>query len=365
MHRPAEFDFLLYGANGYTGRLIARLAAEKGLKPLLAGRNADALRETADSTGFDWVAFDLSDTRRLHDALQKCRLVLHAAGPFRHTLDPMIEACLQTGRHYIDINGDIACFERIRGYDSKAHERGVMLLPGAGFDVIPTDCLAKSLQGKMPEAVSLRIAFGSMGSRLSHGTAMTMLSKLGEGGMVRKGGRIEKRPFGEKGMEVDFGGERHFVMSIPWGDVATAYHTTGIPDIETYTVVKPGVYRAMKGQWLFNPILRTEAVRNLLRKRVDSNPAGPDDAMRASAYSVVWAELSDREGNRISASLRGPEVYDITAHGALAIVGRILEGEARPGYQTPAGCYGADLVMEIPGMRKTEAVHTQGPAASL
>ena len=358
MHMSSDFDFLLYGANGYTGRLIARTAAERGLKPLLAGRNADAMRETAAATGFDWVAFELTETERLHDALRRCRLVLHAAGPFRHTLEPMVEACLLAGRHYIDVNGDIACFERVKGYDAKAMERGVMLLPGAGFDVIPTDCLAKSLHVQMPEAESLRIAFGSMGSRLSHGTAMTMLSKLGEGGMVRKNGSIEKRPFGEKGMKVDFGGEEHFVMSIPWGDVSTAHHTTGIPDIETYTVVKPGVYRAMKGQWLFNPLLRTETFRNLLRRRVDSGPAGPDDAMRASAYSLAWAELCDREGNRVSASLRGPEVYDITAHGALAIVRRILAGEARPGYQTPAGCYGPELVMEIPGIRRSEPVWT-------
>jgi short subunit dehydrogenase-like uncharacterized protein len=364
MHRPAEFDFLLYGANGYTGRLIANLAAHQGLRPLLAGRTSDAVSEVAKDTGFEWVSFELSETERLRQALNRCRLALHAAGPFRHTLDPMIESCLQTGRHYIDINGDIACFERMKGYGTKALDRGVMLLPGAGFDVIPTDCLAKWLHDEMPDAVSLRIAFGSMGSRLSHGTAMTMLSKLGEGGMARKDGRILRRPFGEKGMRVDFAGEEHFAMSIPWGDVSTAYHTTGIPDIETYTVVKPGVYKAMKWQWLFNPILRTDAVRNLLRKRVDRSPAGPDDAMRASAYSLAWAELRDRAGNRISATLRGPEVYDITAHGALAVVRRILAGEAHPGYQTPAGCYGADLVLEIPGVRRSEPVWTREPAAA-
>jgi short subunit dehydrogenase-like uncharacterized protein len=270
----------------------------------------------------------------------------------------MIRACLESGRHYVDINGDIACFERIRAYDDEAKERGVMLLPGAGFDVIPTDCLARLLHERMPEAFSLRIAFASVGSRLSHGTATTMTTKLGEGGMVRKNGTLVRRPFGEKGMYVDFGGERLFTMSIPWGDVSTAHHTTGIPDIETYTAVKPSVYRAMKWQWLFNPLLRTEAFRNLLRRRIDGNPAGPDDAMRSKAYSLVWAEVADANGNRLSATLKGPEVYDITAHGALAVASRILAGEFRHGYQTPAGCYGSDLVLQIPGVTMGEPVPT-------
>jgi short subunit dehydrogenase-like uncharacterized protein len=349
-----EFDFLLYGANGYTGRLIARWAAAKGMRPLLAGRNADAVCETAAATGFEHEAFPLEDGDRLLDALRKCRFALHAAGPFRHTLDAMIRACLESGRHYVDINGDIACFERIRAYDDEARERGVMLLPGAGFDVIPTDCLARLLHERMPEAVSLRIAFASVGSRLSHGTATTMTTKLGEGGMVRKNGTLVRRPFGEKGMYVDFGGERLFTMSIPWGDVSTAHHTTGIPDIETYTAVKPSVHRAMKWQWLFNPLLRTETFRNLLRRRIDRSPAGPDDAMRSRACSLIWAEVSDKKGNRLQATLRGPEVYDLTAYGAIAVAEKILAGSYRSGYQTPAGCYGADLVMEVPGVTRSE-----------
>ena len=351
---PEPFDFLLYGANGYTGRLIARLAAEKDLKPLLAGRNAASVAEVAESTGFEHVVFGLEDTDRLQEALHRCRFAMHAAGPFRHTLDAMVGACLNTGRHYVDINGDISCFERIFEYDEKAAERGVMLMPGAGFDVIPTDCLAKFLHERMPDAVALRIAFASVGSRLSHGTAMTMASKLGEGGKVRKNGRIEKRPFGEKSMTVDFGGERLFAMSIPWGDVSTAYRTTGIPDIETYTTVKPGPYKAMKWQRLFNPLLRTETFRNLLRRRIDRSPAGPDDAMRSRACSLIWAEVSDKKGNRLQATLRGPEVYDLTAYGAIAVAEKILAGSYRSGYQTPAGCYGADLVMEVPGVTRSE-----------
>lgn len=353
-------DFLLYGAYGYTGRLIARMARAYDINLLLAGRNEEEVGRLSAQTGFPGIALDLNDHEKLDEAVKNCRGVIHAAGPFKDTLKPMVEACIRTGSHYLDINGDIRCFEEIRGYDEAAKQSGVMLLPGAGFDVVPTDCLAKSVATLLPDAISLRIAFASLGSMLSHGTASTMVSKLGDGGMIRKDGRIIRRPFGEHAMQVDFGSERLFTMSIPWGDVSTAWHTTGIPNIETFTHVKPGVHRLMKCQWLFNPLLRTNWIRHLMRQRIDHRPAGPDDGMRASARSLAWAEVSNQRGDRVSAWLSGPEVYDITTHAALIIAGRVKAGEVAPGYQTPAGMYGAELVIDIPGVVMHEPVFFPG-----
>jgi short subunit dehydrogenase-like uncharacterized protein len=344
------YDFLLYGAYGYTGRLIVRLARDYGISLLLAGRNETELIMLANQSGFPAKAFDLNDPDRLDEVLKSCAGVIHAAGPFKDTLKPMTEACIRNGKHYLDINGDISCFERIRSYDDQARQAGVMLLPGAGFDVVPTDCLARMVSERLPDAHSLRIAFASLGSTLSHGTAATMTGKLGEGGMIRKDGKIIRRPFGEHALEVDFGGERLFTMSIPWGDVSTAWHTTGIPNIETFTHVKPFLYQFMKGQNLFNPLLRTAWFRNILRTRIDRKPAGPDDAMRNAARSLAWAEVTNAKGNRVSAWLSGPEVYDLTAHAVLSISAKVKNGQLNPGYQTPAGMYGAGLVKEIPGV---------------
>lgn len=343
-------DFLLYGAYGFTGRLIARMASAYQISLLLAGRNAEEVLRMSAQTGFPGIAFDLNDRERLDEALGSCRGVIHAAGPFKDTLKPMVEACIRTGRHYLDINGDIRCFEEIREYHEHAVRAGIMLLPGAGFDVVPTDCLARAVAERLPDGVSLRIAFASLGSTLSHGTATTMASKLGDGGMVRKAGKIIQRPFGEHALEVPFGSERLFTMSIPWGDVSTAWHTTGIPDIETFTHVKPVVHKIMKWQWLFNPLLRTNWFRKLLRKRIDRRPAGPEDGMRASARSLAWAEVRNQRGDRVSAWLSGPEVYDMTTYAALIIAARVKDGYFAAGYQTPAGMYGADLVIDIPGV---------------
>lgn len=352
------YDFLLYGANGYTGRLIAAYASAYGLVPLLAGRNGAALAALAEATGFDHRVIDLSDGKALDAAVQQCRMVVHAAGPFKDTLESMILSCLRMKKHYIDINGDISCFEQIKSYDRAAKERGIMLLPGAGFDVVPTDSMALLIKQALPDANRLRIAFASLGSSLSHGTAMTMSGKLGEGGMVRKDGVIIRRPLGEHGMEIDFGGEKHFVMSIPWGDISTAWHTTGIPDIETFTAVSPFVYRVMKCQWLFNWLLRTDMVRKMIRKKIDKNPSGPDAVMRSKARSLVWVEAANRNGATASVTMSGPEVYDLTAHAALLIAQRILSGSFQPGYQTPAGCYGTELVKQIPGVEVRNVIRS-------
>ena len=348
-------DFLLYGAYGYTGRLIARMAQAYEINLLLAGRNEEEVKRISAQTGFQGISLDLNDHESLDAALNNCKGVIHAAGPFKETLKPMVEACIRTGRHYLDINGDIRCFEEIKGYSDPAREAGVMLMPGAGFDVVPTDCLARHVSEQLPDAVHLQIAFASIGSTLSHGTAATMVSKLGDGGMIRKDGKIIRRPFGEHALEVDFGNERLFTMSIPWGDVSTAWHTTGIPNIETFTHVKPAVHRIMKWQWLFNPLLRTNWIRGLLRNGIDRRPAGPDDGMRASARSLAWAEVTNQNGERVSAWLSGPEVYDITAHAALIIAEKVKQGAVNPGFQTPAGMYGAGLVKEIPGVVVHEA----------
>jgi short subunit dehydrogenase-like uncharacterized protein len=251
-------SFLLYGANGYTGGLIAKYAAQYGLQPVLAGRREEAIKQLADHLKLEYKIFDLENTTLLTGALREVKVVVHAAGPFINTARQMVEACLESGTHYIDINGDISVFEEIKRLDAVAKEKNVMLLPGAGFDVVPTDCMALHLKNELPDASHLKLAFASIGGGVSHGTAMTIVDKLGKGGAARENGRIVKKPLGEKGMWVNFGAKKLFVMSIPWGDVSTAHFTTGIPNIEAYTAMKPSAYKLLKLQKLFNWLLRME-----------------------------------------------------------------------------------------------------------
>ena len=341
-------QFLLYGANGYTGKLIAKLSATYHLQPILAGRTAANIKPLADELQLPYRIVDLDDAEQLEKVLSEVKLVLHAAGPYVFTARQMIEACLKTGVHYIDINGDIAVFEMLKKFDALAKEKNIMVMPGVGFDVVPTDCLALHLKNKMPDATHLKLAFASIGGGLSHGTAITMAGKIGEGGAVRENGRIERKPLGQKGLSVSFGEKKLFVMTIPWGDISTAYTTTGIPNIETYTGMTPKVYRILKLQWAFNWLLRTDFVRNIIRKKIKSKPAGPSDEQRKKSSSLVWGEARNSAGKTMNATISCLDGYTLTAHSSLLISKKILEGNFKTGYQTPAGCYGENLIMELP-----------------
>lgn len=345
-------QFLLYGANGYTGNLIAKMAADYGLTPVLAGRNEKALQQMAASLQLEYRVIDLNQTELLINTLQTYGLVLHAAGPFAHTAQKMMQACIAAKAHYLDITGEIGVFEMAKSMDAAAKAAGIMLMSGTGFDVVPTDCMALFLKQQMPDARFLKLAFATVGGQLSHGTAMTMAEGMGAGGAVREEGRIVKKPLGHKGMWVNFGAKDLFTMTIPWGDISTAYTTTGIPNIETYTVVSPKVFKWLKWQDWFNWLLRTDFARNYYRKKINRKPSGPDDAARVRAKSMVWGEVENASGQKRAARLSGPEGYTLTAHSSLIITAKIISGNFKPGYQTPAACYGADLVLEIPGVRR-------------
>lgn len=344
--------FLLYGANGYTGQLIARMAAEYGLKPILAGRTESSLQTMASSLNLPYKVIDLSDTDSLQAALKEVSVVLHAAGPFQHTAKKMIEACLATGTHYLDITGEITVFEMGKRYDYKAKEAGIMIMPGVGFDVVPTDCTALYLKNQLPDATHLKLAFAMVGGKLSHGTAITMAENMGEDGVVRENGVITRKPLGHKGFWIDFGIKKMFVMCIPWGDISTAFTTTGIPNIETYTGTSPKTFKMLKWQFLFNWVLRTSFFRNRAKKQIKQKPAGPSDEMREKAVSLVWGEATNAAGQKQTVRMQCPEGYTLTAISSLLITKKVLGGHFKTGYQTPAGAYGANLIMEIPGVKR-------------
>ena len=220
----------------YTGELITRFAAERGLKPVLAGRNEAKISELAGKFDMPYRAFSLEETEKLDAALKETEFVLHCAGPFSLTSNKMVEACLRNKRHYLDITGEIAVFEAMARLDEKAKESGIMIMPGVGFDVVPSDCLARHLKNRLPDADTLTLAFYGLG-KISHGTQTTMTMNMGNGGAVRRDGTITKVPAAWKTREIDFGEFTKKGVTIPWGDVATAFYSTGIPNIEVYTVL--------------------------------------------------------------------------------------------------------------------------------
>jgi short subunit dehydrogenase-like uncharacterized protein len=347
-------NLLIYGANGYTGRIILTLLGHYQVTPVIAGRNQQELSSLAAAHHLSYKIAALDEKEELYNLLKNTTVVLHVAGPFRHTARQMIEACIQTKTHYMDITGEIEVFEMARQYNDAAKAAGIMLLPGAGFDVVPTDCMALHLKNKLPDASRLKLAFASHGGSVSHGTAMTMVEGLGKGGAIREGGKIRRKPLGHKGREVDFGLKKLFTLTIPWGDVSTAYYTTGIPDIEVYTAVSPSVYWLLKFQFLFNWLLRSRFLKSWLKGKVKKRASGPSEETRKKSKSLVWGQVENAAGNSISATLETPDGYTLTAHSSLIIAKKILSGNFKPGYQTPASAYGEDLVLEVPGVSRVD-----------
>ena len=339
-------NFLIYGANGYTGELITRYAVERGMRPVIAGRNEAAIKALAEKHDLEYRIFALDETDKLDATLNEVAMVLHCAGPFSITSRPMGEACLRTKTHYTDITGEISVFEACASADKKAKDAGIMIMPGVGFDVVPSDCLAVHLKNMLPSATHLTLAFYGMG-RISHGTQATMTMNIGKGGAVRRDGEIMSVPAAWRTREIDFGdGVVKTGVTIPWGDVATAYHSTGIPNIEVYTIAPPSALKLMKLSRYLGPILATGPVQRFLQGRIP--PGGPSDAERARGKTLLWGEARDDEGHAVEARLRCPEGYTTTALAALNIAEKILAGNFTPGFQTPAKAYGSDLILELP-----------------
>ena len=343
-------QFMIYGANGYTGQLITKYAKNYGLTPVLAGRNADRIKALAKELNLEYRIFGLDDPAELDKALTEISLVLHAAGPFIYTAKPMIGACIRNGVHYLDITGEIAVFELASRYDSRARDKNIVIMPGVGFDVVPTDCMSVYLKEKLPDATLLKLGFGSVGGSVSRGTAMTMIEGLGAGSAERKDGKIIKVPMAEKTMTIEIGSKRYLMMSIPWGDISTAFHSTGIPNIETYTAVSASALRLARLQKYLGALLRRKWVKQYFRNKVDKRPPGPSDSRRSRARSFVYGQATNNNGDQVAALIHAPEGYTLTAITSVMIARAVLKGEVISGFQTPAKALGADFILQVDGV---------------
>jgi short subunit dehydrogenase-like uncharacterized protein len=348
-------DFLLYGSTGFVGREIARLAVQRGFHPLIAGRNAARLAAQATELGVEHRVFRLDEPGAIDSTLKTVKVVLHCAGPYIYTSKPMVDACLRTGAHYLDITGEIPVYAALAGRDAEAKARGVMLLPGVGFDVVPTDCLALYLKQRLPSAMHLTLAFHSKGpAGLPPGTANTAIELSHYGLVVRRNGVLQHPPEGEQTRMVDFGHGPVKVTRLTWGDVFMAYFSTGIPNIEVYSVLssKNREQMALLNKMRF--LLKSKLVRKIIKRSVK---AGSTADERAKTHMSVWGEVKDDQGKMAAARLQGPEAGVVwTANAALAVVKKVLDGNVSAGFQTPASAYGADLVMECEGVTREELV---------
>jgi len=340
-------SWMIYGAYGYTGRLVAALAAERGELPVIAGRDERRLRTLGERFELEHRTVDLSDASALRAALKNVDVVAHCAGPFSATAEPMVDACLATGTHYLDITGEIDVFETVLARDDEARRHGVVVLPGAGFDVVPSDCLAAMLARALPGAVRLELALRTTGG-VSPGTAKTAMESLGTAGRARVGGVIGPIPADRRRREVEFADGRATAHAIAWGDVSTAYHSTGIGDIVVYAALPAVVAPIMALAQVAGAATRTRLVQGLLKRTVGRLP-GPSAETRAKSRGQLWGEVTDAGGRSVSGTVTTLDPYDLTADSVVRIAQRLAAGTVAPGAYTPSQALGPDFVRDLDG----------------
>jgi len=350
--KESKTRLLLYGAYGYTGRIAAELAARKKLDVVLAGRNEEALAALGASLSLPTRVIGLNDTKQLSEALNDIACVVHMAGPFATTSGPMLSACLATQTNYVDITGEIEVFEAMWSRADEIQQAGITAVPGAGFDVVPTDCLAAYVAGKLQRPDSLTIALRGLGSA-SQGTLRTAIRQIAKPVLCRQAGAIvaldDPSP-----RWIDFGSGVEPYVPVSWGDVATAFHSTGIRNITVYfrrTKLLRSVDTLGK---LFGTLLRTRFGQRGLAAIVRTLPKGPGQAERINHRPTIWAEAIDGSGRSSKASLSTPDAYDFTANSALEIASRITTMPTALGLTTPSQAFGADFVLSLPGCSRTD-----------
>jgi len=339
---------LLYGAGGYTGRLIAEVLRREGLRAVLGGRRPETVDPVAKALGWETLCFPLSNPDLVTRMLEPFGALLLAAGPFSRTSALALEACLRAGTAYLDITGEIEVFEACFARARDAEKAGIPVLPGTGFDVVPSDCLAASLAAALPGATHLELAF--RGFKTSAGTMKTMIESVPKGGAARVDGKIVRVPPAWKTKTIPFPDKPRLAMTIPWGDVSTAFRSTGIPNIEVYMAVSPSAISAAKRSAFLAPVLGLGFVQEFLKARVDRNVKGPTEEDRTRERSVLWGRVSKGE-RQVTGTLETPEGYALTAETAVAIAKRVLSGEVTPGAWTPAQAFGPRFIETIPGCR--------------
>ncbi|UGT58704.1 saccharopine dehydrogenase family protein [Nocardia asteroides] len=339
---------MIYGANGYTGGLLAAAAVAAGHAPVLAGRTGEAITRLGDRLGVPARVAVLTDPAALDAALADVSVVAHCAGPFSATSAPMVDACLRTGTHYVDLTGEVDVFEAIYARHDEAVAARVALVPGVGFDVVPTEHLAVRLAAQLPAATDLDIALISRGG-FSAGTLLTALEGVGLGGRVRGGGELVAVPMSHRSVRVPTTRGTVVAHSVALGDISAAYRSTGIPNITDFTAVPLGAAAGV-AEPVLRRVLGIRLVQRAVAGAIRTLVSGPSDARRTETRSELWARAIAPDGRTASAGLVVSNTYDFTAASALAAVERLLAGTpVAPGAWTPSQAFGADFLREIPG----------------
>lgn len=343
-------EWVLYGATGFTGRLIVESALGLGLRPVVAGRDEAALRQLADHHGLAYARAAVDSEAELDRMLAGRALVLNAAGPFSATAGPIMSACLRTRTHYLDIGGDISVVEPqlLRAEEFRA--AGLMALLAVGFDVVPSDFAAHCAADGVG-ADELRIGI-SCALSLSKGSSKASVDELQRGELIMSKGRLRRTDRSTRYATFDFGAGPKECIAVSWGDLLTAPLSTGVDSVRVYFEATAEMRRAATLGRILSPLARFALFRKLLVALIDmGGEAGPSATTRASHSAAIVAHAL-RDGRLVGrCTVRTPDPYDFTAQAAAAAVLSVLEGSVRPGCWPPSAVLPRTFLSTLRGVQ--------------
>lgn len=341
-------SWMIYGAYGYTAQKIVAHAVATGHRPLLAGRNSTPLKAMAAQYDLDYIVLSIEDSLAIAQAVAGVKVLLNAAGSFNQTALPLLEACISGKTHYVDITGDMPVMESLLAEHNRASAAGITVCPACGFDVIPTDCLAASLKNAMPDATHFTLSMDS-NMAISPGSAKSALELLALGCVVRRNGVLTQVSRSQTLRHITFPNHPAPipVAAVPWGDLVSAWASTGIPNIEVLLPLRAG-----RLEFWLEPLIRLASKSNLIRRwltnYIDKKMPLPSDDELDNTSIQVWGEVRNQAGKTIRGTMTGPNGYKLTIAGALFFVEALLDDNAKhpAGYLTPSGLLGENVATE-------------------
>jgi short subunit dehydrogenase-like uncharacterized protein len=336
---------LLYGATGFSGRLLTQCLQEQGIAVVLAGRDHRRLADLAQRWNLDFRVFSLEDRAQMEACLDGIQVVLHAAGPFQRTALPMMAACIRTGTHYLDLAGEWPAFQQAMDQGPLAASQGVMVMPGIGFSIVASDCLLAMALARFPDTVALRLAL-STPDVMSRGTFRSMMGLTSSTVMVRRQGLPTSLPAGSLSRYFDFGSGLQQAVAVNWPDVFISQVTAGVACLEVYAQADWPVQLAYQTGSSMAPLHQSALGQRLLDLLSQGWPQAPSAAQRERSSFILVVEAEDRWRRARTLRMQTGDGYSVTGATATAIVRRVLEGHVAPGFQTPAHLYGGSLLAE-------------------
>ena len=345
----------VYGATGFTGRLVARELDRSGADFVLSGRNPDKLADLAgslDSTP-PTRAIAVEDRAGLRDLFDGCPTVIACAGPFTLHGEPVLEAAVAAGSDYLDTTGEQP-FIRLAydTYGPKAANGGTAVIPAMGFDYVPGDMIAALTATGLGRLDTVRLAYATS-FQMTRGTMLSALEMIKGGDLRWHDGRLEPAPQRVSRGKFDFGPPlgAQPMTRYPAGEHVMLPRHLDVRNVETMLSagsIAPGPLADLT-PLIARPagILMRTPIRRAAVSLISRLPEGPDEAARRDARFTIACEAEAADGTTRSGRISGIDVYGITA--AMIVKGAIASAcgdiEASGGL-SPAQAFDPNLFLD-------------------